>query len=102
MTAAGRRELRDWFAEPLVLPRPHDATLARLALLERSLPPDRVRRLQEYRGLLAEELKRAESGTTAARRRRRVLLETELAWADAESAALLAGRSLVPADRVRP
>ena len=102
VTAAGRRELRDWFAEPLVLPRPHDATLARLALLERSLPPDRVRRLQEYRGLLAEELKRAESGTTAARRRRRVLLETELAWADAESAALLAGRSLVPADRVRP
>jgi len=102
VTASGRRELREWLAEPFALPRPHDATLARLALLERSLPSDRVRRLQEYRGLLADELKRAAAGTTAGRRRRRVLLETELAWTDAESAALLAGRSLGPAERGRP
>jgi DNA-binding PadR family transcriptional regulator len=94
VTPSGRRELREWLAEPLHVPPPHDAALARLALLERILPPDRLRRLQEYRGLLADELKRAAPGTTAARRRRRVLLETELAWADAESAALLAGRSL--------
>ncbi|MBK9063850.1 MAG: PadR family transcriptional regulator [Acidobacteria bacterium] len=101
VTPSGRRELKEWLAEPYALPRPHDGTLARLALLERSLPPDRVRRLQEYRGLLADELKRAATGTTAARRRRRVLLETELAWADAESAALLAGRSLGPAAKER-
>jgi DNA-binding PadR family transcriptional regulator len=99
VTPSGRRELRDWLAEPFTFSRPHDATLARLALLERSVPSDRVRRLQEYRGLLADELKRAAPGTTAARRRRRVLLETELAWADAESAALLAGRSLGPSER---
>ena len=94
VTASGRRELKEWVAEPFRLPRAHDAALARLALLERILPPERLRRLQEYRGLLADELKRAAPGATAARRRRRVLLETELAWADAESAALLAGRSL--------
>ena len=102
MTPSGRRELRDWLAEPFTLSRPRDATLARLSLLERSVPSDRVRRLQEYRGLLADELKRAAPGTTAARRRRRVLLETELAWADAESAALLAGRLLGPSERARP
>jgi PadR family transcriptional regulator AphA len=94
VTGAGRRELREWLAEPSSLPRAHDAALVRLALLERSLPPVRLKRLQDYRALLAEELKRAAPPTTAARRRRRVLLETELAWADAESAALLAGRSL--------
>ena len=93
-TALGRRELKEWLAEPLGMPRPHDAMLARLALLERSLPPARAARLEEYRGLLAAELKRAAPGTTAARRRRRVLLETELAWADAELAALLAFHAL--------
>lgn len=100
-TPAGRRELKDWLAEPFALPRPHDATLARLALLERSVPLERIRRLQEYRRLLADELKRAAPGTSAARRRRRALLETELAWSDAESAALLAGRSLGRAERSR-
>jgi DNA-binding PadR family transcriptional regulator len=101
VTPSGRGELREWLAEPYALPRPHDATLARLALLERSLPAERLRRLQEYRALLAGEIKRAPAGTNAARRRRRALLETELAWADAESAALLAGRSLGPAARAR-
>jgi DNA-binding PadR family transcriptional regulator len=98
VTVSGRRELREWLAEPYDLPRPHDATLARLALLERQPSPERIRRLQEY---VADTLKRAPTGTTAARRRRRVLLETELAWADAESAALLAGRSLVRSERPR-
>jgi DNA-binding PadR family transcriptional regulator len=102
VTASGRRELREWLAEPCALPRPHDATLARLALLERGAPFERFRRLQEYRGLLADALRRAAPGTTAARRRRRVLLETELAWADAEAAALLAGRSLVRSEGPRP
>lgn len=102
VTRSGRRELSEWLAEPFALPPQHDATLARLALLERAVPPERLRRLQEYRRLLADELKRAAAGTSVARRRRRVLLETELAWADAESAALLAGRSLVPPGRARP
>ena len=93
-TAAGRRELKEWLAEPYRLPQPHDATLARLALLERSAASARLERLQQYRTLLAEELRRTAAGTTVARRRRRVLLETELAWADAESAALLAKRTL--------
>jgi DNA-binding PadR family transcriptional regulator len=101
VTTSGRRELRKWLAEPYVLPRPHDGTIARLALLERSLAPERLRRLQEYRSLLADGLKGAAPGTTAARRRRRALLETELAWADAESAALLAGRSLGRSERPR-
>ena len=87
-TAVGRRELRSWLAEPLRVPRPHDAALARLAFLERSVPAHRASRLEEYRSLLAAELKRAAPATTAARRRHRVLLETELAWADAEFAAL--------------
>ena len=100
VTPAGRRELKEWLAEPWALARPHDATLARLALLERSVAPARVERLRRYRALLGEELKRAPAGTTAARRRRRALLETELAWADAEAAALLAGRAL--GSRARP
>jgi DNA-binding PadR family transcriptional regulator len=100
-TAAGRRELREWLDEPWSLPHPHDATLARLALLERSVPSPRLERLREYRALLAEELRRAAAGSTVARRRRRLLLETELAWADAEAAALLAGRALSAEPRRR-
>ena len=89
LTAAGRRELADWLAEPPELPRPKDAALARLAFLERRTPEDRLARLKAYRALLAEALRRAGPGTTAARRRRRALLETELAWADAEMAVIL-------------
>jgi PadR family transcriptional regulator AphA len=89
LTPAGRRELADWLAEPPELPRPKDAALARLAFLERRAPGDRVTRLTSYRSLLAEALRRAGPGTTAARRRRRALLETELAWADAEIAVIL-------------
>lgn len=98
ITAAGRRELRQWLAEPLAVPKPHAATLARLAFLERRPPEARLAALQLYRAALADELERAPAGSTAARRRRQRLLETELDWADAEVGALLAGRML-PAER---
>ncbi|MFI5120555.1 MAG: PadR family transcriptional regulator [Thermoanaerobaculia bacterium] len=94
LTAAGRREFREWLAEPLVLPRPHAAPLVRLAFLEKRVPEARLTSLRLYRGLLADELERAPSGTTAARRRRLRLLEAELDWTDAEVAAMLAGRTL--------
>ena len=94
ITAAGRREFRKWLAEPLALPKPHAAPLVRLAFLEKRAPEARLASLQLYRGLLADELERAASGTTAARRRRLLLLDAELAWADAEAAAILAGRTL--------
>ena len=94
LTAAGRREFREWLAEPLAVPKPHAAPLVRLAFLERRSPEARLASLYLYRGLLADELERATSGTTAARRRRLLLLEAELAWADAEAAAILAGRTL--------
>ena len=94
ITAAGRREFRKWLAEPLALSKPHAAPLVRLAFLEKRAPDARLASLQLYRGLLADELERAASGTTAARRRRLLLLDAELAWADAEAAAILAGRTL--------
>jgi PadR family transcriptional regulator AphA len=93
LTPAGRKELATWLAEPPTLPRPKDPTLARIAFLERRPPEARVAAFHAYRALVAEALKRAGPGTTAARRRRRALLETELAWADAEAAVILSGRS---------
>jgi PadR family transcriptional regulator AphA len=84
ITPAGRREFRDWLAEPLAMPRPRDASLARLAFLERQERETRDARLLEYRALLAAALKKASPGSTAARRRWRALLEAERAWVDAE------------------
>ena len=90
LTPAGRRELLAWLAEPPALPAPRDPELVRLAFLERQASDTRAARLRAYRALVAEALKKAGAGSTAARRRRRALLETELAWADAELAVLLA------------
>ena len=86
LTPSGRRELLEWIAEPPALPRPKDSALARLSFLERARPDLRSQYLVSYRTLVAEALKRAGPGTSSARRRRRALLETELAWADAEIA----------------
>jgi DNA-binding PadR family transcriptional regulator len=86
ISSLGRRELLEWIAEPPRLPRPKDAALARLAFLERARPEERARHMAAYRALLADALKRAGPASSAARRRRRALLETELAWADAELA----------------
>ncbi|MCM3875728.1 MAG: PadR family transcriptional regulator [Thermoanaerobaculia bacterium] len=94
LTTTGRREFREWLAEPLEVPKPHSASLARLAFLEKRLPEARLASLGLYRALLSDELTRTSPGTTAARRRRRMLLETELHWADAEIAAALSGRTL--------
>jgi PadR family transcriptional regulator AphA len=88
ITPAGRREFREWLAEPLALPRPRDAALARLAFLERQERETRAARLLEYRALLLAALKKASPGSTAARRRWRALLEAERAWVDAERALL--------------
>jgi PadR family transcriptional regulator AphA len=94
ITAAGLKELRTWLAEPPSLPRERDPALARLAFLERRPPDERHAILHAWRDLVAEALRRAEPGTSAARRRRRALLETELAWADAEAAMILSRRSI--------
>lgn len=99
LTAAGRREFREWLAEPLEIPKPHAAALARLAFLEKRSPETRLASLRFYRALLSDALTRTSPGTTAARRRRRMLLETELHWADAEIAAALGGRTLSPEGR---
>lgn len=95
LTPAGRRELSRFLEEPFSPRRERDSDLTRLALLERLPLPARLPRLLEYRGLVAQALKKAGAGTTAARRRRRALLAAELEWADAE-AALLAGPPPVP------
>jgi len=93
ITAAGLKELRTWLAEPPSLPREKDPALARLAFLERRPADERHAFLHAWRDLVAEALRRAGPGTSAARRRRRALLETELAWADAEAAVILSRRS---------
>ncbi|MEO6323937.1 MAG: PadR family transcriptional regulator [Thermoanaerobaculia bacterium] len=84
VTPAGRREFLDWLAEPLHPSTPRDAHLSRLAFLERLTPERRTSQLKNFRALLVERLKKANPGATAARRRRRALLETELRWVDAE------------------
>ena len=89
VTAAGLKELRTWLAEPPAIARAKDSTLARLAFLERRPAEERHALLHAYRDLLAEALRQARPGTSAALRRRRALLETELAWADAEAAMIL-------------
>ena len=86
LTPSGRRELRKWLSEPPELPRPRSAALARLAFLERRVPANRAEVFRAWRALVAEEIKRAGPGWTAAQRRWRALLATELAWADAEAA----------------
>jgi PadR family transcriptional regulator AphA len=93
ITAAGLKELRTWLAEPPSLPREKDPALARLAFLERRSADERHAALRAYRDLVADALRQAGPGTSAARRRRRALLETELAWADAEAAVILSRRS---------
>ena len=90
ITPAGRREFREWLAEPLTMPRPRDAALARLAFLERQERETRAARFLEYRVLVAAALKKASPGSTAARRRWRALLEAERAWIDEERGLLAA------------
>jgi len=97
ITPSGRRELHEWLAEPLAMPRPRDAALARIAFLERQPREARAVRLLEYRTLVAAALKKASPGSTAARRRWRALLEAERAWIDSERALLEAAAAEEPA-----
>ena len=89
VTQAGLRELRTWLAEPPARRRERDPAIARLAFLEARPPTERVAVLHALRDLVSEALRSAPPGTSAARRRRRALLETEMAWADAEAAVIL-------------
>ena len=100
VTSAGLREFREWLAEPPGLPRSKDPALARLAFLEKLRPVDRRARLIAYRGLVAEALRVAAPSSTAAKRRRRALLETELAWVDAEAMLLAAHATVGRSTRV--
>ncbi|MFI5180879.1 MAG: PadR family transcriptional regulator [Thermoanaerobaculia bacterium] len=96
VTLTGLRELRTWLAEPPVHRREHDPAVARLAFLEMRPPAERVTLLRALRDLASEALRSALPGTSAARRRRRALLETELAWADAEAAVILSRHPRTP------
>lgn len=86
VTSAGKREFLEWLVEPPELPRPKDAQLARLSFLERLSVNEKIERLKKIRALVKDGLKKSGPGTTAARRRRRALLETELRWIEAELA----------------
>ncbi len=84
LTPQGRKEFASWLAEPPEFLRAKNSSLARLAFLERGTPEKKLEWLRSYRLLVAASLRAAAPGTSAARRRHRDLLETELAWVDAE------------------
>lgn len=84
LTPRGRKEFFDWLAEPPEVPKDRNATLVRLAFLERQPVDRRIEWLRGYRVLIATSLKQSPPATNAARRRRRALLETEIAWIDSE------------------
>lgn len=58
VTAAGRRELRRWVAEPAPAPRGRDEGLARIAFLEALPLPQRRETLLGYERTIAEEIRR--------------------------------------------
>jgi len=58
VTAAGRRELGRWLAEPPPPPRGNDTALLRLALLDALAPGDRRRALAAAEGAVAAEVER--------------------------------------------
>jgi DNA-binding PadR family transcriptional regulator len=58
VTAAGRRELARWLAEPPAAPRGNDALLARLALLDGLPAPDRRRALAAAETAISAEAAR--------------------------------------------
>src|SRR4029077_12708323 len=58
VTAAGRRELQRWLAEPPSPPRGNDEELARVAFLDALPLPERRRALLAAEGALAGELAR--------------------------------------------
>jgi DNA-binding PadR family transcriptional regulator len=78
ITAAGRRELRRWIAEPAAPPRAKDEGLARLAFLEALSLEERRRAILQYDRTLAEEIRRLKAGAPLPqfrREARRIALE---------------------------
>ncbi len=61
VTAAGRRELRRWLAEPSPPPRIKDEGLARIAFLDSLAPPERREALLRQEKTVAEEIRRLRS-----------------------------------------
>lgn len=58
VTAAGRRELRRWLAEPFPPPRAKDEGLTRLAFLDALPPAERGAAVGRYEKVIAEEVRR--------------------------------------------
>jgi DNA-binding PadR family transcriptional regulator len=58
ITAAGRRELKRWLAEPAAVPRIKDEGLARVAFLDTLLPAERREALLRQEKTVAEEVRR--------------------------------------------
>jgi len=62
VTAAGRRELRRWVAEPAPAPRAKDEGLARLAFLDQLPPPERLAVVLRQEAVIADEIRRLRAG----------------------------------------
>ena len=62
ITAAGRRELRRWVAEPPPPPRSRDDGMARMAFLDALPLEERRRALHQYERSLTEEIRRLRGG----------------------------------------
>ena len=78
ITAAGRRELRRWVAEPAPAPRAKDEGLARIAFLEALSLEERRRAILQYDRALAEEVRRLKVGAALPqfrREARRIVVE---------------------------
>jgi PadR family transcriptional regulator AphA len=78
VTAAGRRELKRWLAEPFLAPRAKDDGLARLAFLDALEPAERRLALARYERALADEMRRLRAAPPPAGFRglaRRIVLE---------------------------
>lgn len=58
ITAAGRRELRRWLAEPAAVPRVKDEGLARIAFLDTLSPGERREALLRQERTVADEVRR--------------------------------------------
>ncbi len=78
ITAAGRRELRRWAAEPAPPPRGKDEGLARMAFLEVLSLEERRRAILQHDRALVEEIRKLKSGAPLPlfrREARRIALE---------------------------
>lgn len=62
VTAAGRRELRRWVAEPGPAPRAKDEALSRIAFLDQLPPPERRAAILGQEVAIAEEIRRLRAG----------------------------------------